>query len=89
MNSLRTIKLKQIDNSEFEIQVPHNIKIVDMRQIIALKSGIPANQQRLIYKAKLLKDEDKLTDYVNEDGETLHLIKKPPTAAEPTPQQPA
>jgi len=31
MDSLRTIKLKQIDNSEFEIQVPHNIKIVDMR----------------------------------------------------------
>ena len=90
---MRLIKLKQIDNSEFTIEVPndvsiicniHNftlnvqIKITDMRKIIALKSGIPENQQRLIYKAKLLKDEDSLLEYIKEDGETLHLIKKPP-----------
>lgn len=43
MDSLRTIKLKQIDNTEIEIQVPHDIKISDMRKIIALKSGIPEN----------------------------------------------
>jgi len=26
----------------------------------------------------LLKDEDSLLEYIKEDGETLHLIKKPP-----------
>ena len=56
-----------------------------MRKIIALKSGIPENHQRLIYKAKLLKDDDKLSAYIKDDNETLHLIKKPPPQANPEP----
>jgi hypothetical protein len=35
-----------------------------MRKIISMKSSIPPDQQRLIYKAKLLKDEDSLEDYI-------------------------
>ena len=56
-----------------------------MRKIVALKSGIPENEQRIIYKAKVLKDEDLLTVYVNQDGETLHLVQK----ASSQPNQPA
>jgi len=57
-----------------------------MRKIIALKSGIPENMQRLIYKAKLLKDDDTLDVYIQADGETLHLIKKPVATAMPAAQ---
>ena len=49
-----------------------------MRKIIKMKSGIDENQQRLIYKAKLLKDDQQLSEMINEDGEVIHLIKKPP-----------
>jgi hypothetical protein len=54
-----------------------------MRKIVALRSGIPEDQQRIIYKAKLLKDEEPLSTYVKEDNETLHLIRKPSQAAAP------
>lgn len=63
-----------------------------MRKVIAQKSGIPEDQQRLIYKAKLLKDDDLLSAYIKDDDETLHLIRKPAAAAAPSqaaPQQPA
>lgn len=59
-----------------------------MRKVITEKSGIPENMQRLIYKAKLLKDEDLLSAFVNEDGETLHLIRKPTEAERQTAQAP-
>ena len=49
--------------------------------------------QRLIYKAKSLADGDKLSDYIKDDEQTVHLMKKPPPQpaqaahqAEPTQQ---
>lgn len=80
---MRTLKLKKLDNTTVTIEVPEDILVKDMRKIIELKSGIPENQQRLIYKAKLLKDEFKLNDVIKEDNETVHLIKKPQDASEP------
>lgn len=65
------------------------MKVSEMRKVISDKSGIPENMQRLIYKAKLLKDEDMLSAYINEDGETLHLIRKPTEAERQSAQAPA
>lgn len=79
---MRKLKLKKLDNSEISIEVPENILVKDMRKIVELKSGIPENLQRIIYKAKLLKDENRLNEYIKEDGETLHLIKKPMPSSE-------
>ena len=79
---MRTLKLKKLDNSTLTIEVPEDILVKDMRKIIELKSGIAQNQQRLIYKAKLLKDEFRLNEVIKEDNETIHLIKKP-QATEP------
>jgi hypothetical protein len=41
---------------------------------------VPIDRQRLIYKAKLLSDDQALGYYIKEDGETLHLVKKPAEA---------
>lgn len=56
--------------------------------MIEEKTTVPKDRQRLIYKAKLLADEQPLSNYskdissnyiflVKENGETLHLVKKP------------
>ena len=39
------------------------ILISELRKLIEEKTQVPANKQRLIYKAKLLKDELRLSDY--------------------------
>lgn len=38
-------------------------------------SGIPAEEMRLIFKGKILKDENTLAEYKIEDGVTVHLVK--------------
>jgi hypothetical protein len=42
--------------------------IQDLRKLLASASGIEENMQRLIFKAQLVKDDTKLSDYVKEDG---------------------
>jgi Ubiquitin family len=54
--------------------------IDEFRKIVEEKSQIPPDRQRLIYKAKLLQDGQALSTYIKEDGEALHLVKKPAEA---------
>lgn len=39
-----------------------------MRKLLVSASGIEENMQRLLFRANLLKDDTKLSDYVKEDG---------------------
>lgn len=63
------VKFKKIDNTECELELPQDILIEDMREILAKhdKIQIPADQMRILYKAKLLKDGHKLSEYVTEE----------------------
>ena len=36
--------------------------------------NIPVHRQRLIYKSRLLKDETKLSDYIQKDDEIIHIM---------------
>jgi len=54
--------------------------VKDLKLVLHEKSAVPADRQRLIYKAKLLSDDHPLSNYIKEDGETLHLVKKPSVA---------
>ena len=72
---LRTIKIKTMENSVFELSVSPDSLISELKKAIAEKSGIPIERQRLICKAKLLVDEMKVSDYVDEDGQFIHLLK--------------
>ena len=70
--------------------------ISDFRKIVETSTNVKTTQQRLIYKARLLKDEQKLSEFVKEDDDTIHLVVKPeqqpqgppPPAPEPA-QQPS
>ena len=42
--------------------------IQDLRKLLVGPSGIEENMQRLLFRANLLKDGTKLSDYVKEDG---------------------
>jgi hypothetical protein len=76
MSSQRILKIKQMNGDTFEITVDSDIKIQELRKKIQEKTSIDPAKQRLIYKAKLLKDEIGLNEYVKEDNETVHLIQK-------------
>jgi len=56
--------------------------VAEFKKLLEERSQVPTDRQRLIYKAKLLSDDQLLGLYIKEDGETLHLVKKPAEAAQ-------
>ncbi|KAD5508287.1 hypothetical protein E3N88_15990 [Mikania micrantha] len=45
----------------------------------ASEVGLPVEQQRLIFRGKVLKDDDLLSEYYVENGHTLHLVARQPS----------
>lgn len=76
MSQTIKVKFKKIDNTECELELPVDMPIEELRETLAKheKINVPANQMRILYRAKLLKDGHKLNEYVTEDGQTIHVI---------------
>lgn len=70
----------------FGLPVTSKIPVSEFKKILEEKTGIKVDRQRLIYKAKPLMDEHKLSDSIKDDEQTIHLIARPeqsPPQAEP------
>ena len=63
-----------MDGRTTNFEVDPNISIEDFKTEVELKMNVPKNWQRLIYKTKLLKAEEKLSTYITKDDETIHLM---------------
>ena len=61
----------------------------ELKAEIASKTTIPVNQQRLIYKGKILKDEGTLESYNILNGESIHLVKGATPSSTPSAPAPA
>ncbi|KAL9656408.1 hypothetical protein ABK040_005174 [Willaertia magna] len=68
-----------MNGQSLEIKVDSDISINEFKEVIANQCEIPANQQRLIYQGKVLKDHTKLSDYKVPDGHTIHLVPITPS----------
>lgn len=61
----------------------HSVTMVETATILDLKTKlsapdlakIPADQQRLIYSGRVMKDEDQLKEYKIKAGNTIHMVK--------------
>jgi hypothetical protein len=96
MDSKRRLKIKTLDDKVFALECPCDVKcllltaqilISELRKNIAAVTQIVPAQQRLIYKARLLKDDMKLSEVVKEDNEIIHLIARtepPPSSSPPS-----
>ena len=47
---------------------------------------VPADRQRIIYKAKMLEDDRLLSFYITENDQTIHLLAKIQNSSEDTPK---
>ncbi|KAH8738911.1 DSK2 like protein with a ubiquitin domain [Cryptosporidium ryanae] len=61
--------------TQFTIDVPKNLTIREVKERVSEPSKIPCTNQRLIYKGRILKDSDNLTDIKVESGHTMHLVR--------------
>lgn len=58
-----TINIRCSSGSKFSVQVSLDSTVGSFKSILAQQANIPAEQQRLIYKGRILKDEQTLESY--------------------------
>ena len=61
--------------------------MLDLKKVCAEKAGGSAEEIRLIYKGKILKDDNTLVEYKIADGDTVHLVKSKAAGSQPQPAQ--
>ncbi|GER32057.1 ubiquitin family protein [Striga asiatica] len=77
------IKIKTLDSQTFTLRVDKCVPVPELKQQIASLTGVLSEQQRLICRGKVLKDDQLLSAYHVEDGHTLHLVVRQPIDSSP------
>lgn len=79
------IHIKSAGDKKHEVLVDTASTIEDLKVIISAAADIPAENQRLIYSGKVLKDAETVASYKIQDGHTVHLVKSAKGAAKAAP----
>ncbi|KAK9269697.1 hypothetical protein L1049_001475 [Liquidambar formosana] len=84
------IKIKTLDSQTYTLRVNKQMPVPVLKEQIASVTGVLSEQQRLICRGKVLKDDQLLSAYHVEDGHTLHLVVRQPVppASEGLPNHP-
>ncbi|GLU09588.1 hypothetical protein SLE2022_264400 [Rubroshorea leprosula] len=72
------IKIKTLDSQTYTLRVDKQMPVPALKEQIASVTGVLSEQQRLICRGKVLKDDQLLSAYHVEDGHTLHLVVREP-----------
>lgn len=72
------IKIKTLDSQTYTLRVDKQMPVPALKEQIASVTGVLSDQQRLICRGKVLKDDQLLSAYHVEDGHTLHLVVRQP-----------
>ncbi|KAM3233736.1 ubiquitin-like domain-containing protein CIP73 isoform X1 [Capsicum annuum] len=81
------IKIKTLDSETYTLRVDKCVPVPALKEQIATVTGVLTEQQRLICRGKVLKDDQLLSAYHVEDGHTLHLVvRQPSSESTPDPQ---
>ncbi|KAJ1269457.1 hypothetical protein BS78_07G213300 [Paspalum vaginatum] len=70
------INIKTLDSQVHKLRVNKNVPVSVLKEKIVDATGVPLDQQRLIFRGRVLKDDHLLSEYHLEDGFTLHLVAR-------------
>ncbi|KAM7268462.1 hypothetical protein ACFE04_010628 [Oxalis oulophora] len=85
------IKIKTLDSQTYTLRVDKQVPVPALKDQIATVTGVISEQQRLICRGRVLKDDQLLSAYHVEDGHTLHMVVRQPVppSADGSHNQPA
>uniref|UniRef100_A0A1J3G960 Large proline-rich protein bag6 n=1 Tax=Noccaea caerulescens TaxID=107243 RepID=A0A1J3G960_NOCCA len=72
------INIKTLDSQMYTLRVDKCVPVPALKEQIASVTGVVTEQQRLICRGKVMKDDQLLSAYHVEDGHTLHLVVRQP-----------
>jgi ubiquilin len=81
-----TLTIKCFNADSKTVVIESTATVLDLKHKIAESLSVPAVQQRLIYKGRVLKDESTLENYDIQNEHTVHMVKgAAPAGSAPTP----
>ncbi|KAL8246843.1 hypothetical protein R6Q59_008059 [Mikania micrantha] len=70
-----TINVRCSNGTKFSVQASLGSSVESFKSVLEQNCDIPAGQQRLIYKGRILKDDQTLKSYGMEAEHTVHLVR--------------
>ncbi|KAF5322311.1 hypothetical protein D9619_000143 [Psilocybe cf. subviscida] len=68
------IKVKTLTGKEIELDIDPDDKITRIKEKVEEQSGVPPQQQRLIYSGRQMQDDKSARDFNIAAGAVLHLV---------------
>ncbi|EFJ13793.1 hypothetical protein SELMODRAFT_268972 [Selaginella moellendorffii] len=85
-----TVHIRCSNGTKFSVTVDLKSTVRGLKSLLVERSEVPADQQRLIYKGRVLKDENSLDSYDLQNDHTVHLVRgAPPPGSAPAAPSPA
>uniref|UniRef100_A0A453J2S3 Ubiquitin-like domain-containing protein n=2 Tax=Aegilops tauschii subsp. strangulata TaxID=200361 RepID=A0A453J2S3_AEGTS len=81
-----TLHIRGTSGNKFAVRADLGATVGEFKAVVAESCDVPAPQQRLIYKGRILKDDQTLASYGVEADHTIHMVRgaaPPPTSAAP------
>nr|XP_043640217.1 ubiquitin domain-containing protein DSK2b-like [Erigeron canadensis] len=74
-NTEINLNIRCSNGNKFAVRASLRSTVVDFKDLLAQKCDVPANQQRLIYKGRILKDDQTLDSYGLQADHTIHMVR--------------
>ncbi|KMZ75844.1 Ubiquitin domain-containing protein DSK2b [Zostera marina] len=79
------INVRSSNGSKFPVQTKLDVTVALLKEVVAGNSGVPKELQRLIYKGKILKDDQTLKSYGMAADHTIHMVRSASPSASSNP----
>ncbi|GAB2267547.1 hypothetical protein Dimus_002526 [Dionaea muscipula] len=78
------VNIRCSNGSRFSVRAPLGSMVGAFKVLVAQNCDVPADQQRLIYKGRILKDDQTLESYGLQADHTVHMVKGLGSTVSPT-----
>ncbi|KNA18146.1 hypothetical protein SOVF_073470 [Spinacia oleracea] len=70
-----SVNIRCSNGSKFTVKTTLDSNVGDFKSLVSQNCDVPADQQRLIYKGRILKDDQTLESYGLQADHTIHMVR--------------
>lgn len=71
-----SLNIRTLDQKNYLVSILSDASVPQLKEMVASKTGIVIGRQRLIFRGKVLKNDQNIAQYALKDGHTLHLVTR-------------